>query len=194
MIIIILIGIVSISEANLLINPSLEQTDVYGQMKGWTSEWNNNIFGTSDNPRSGDYAARNYWDGGMYQDVDIFGGELYKLTGWVYIPKGEGESPWGSFIGLQWFDDGGSLLGEWSENDFAIMERDQYNMGGSNWLVAPGNATTARVRFGTWSAYPFNPVHPTDFDDFNLSTIPEPGTILLFLSGLLLCAFSRRSR
>lgn len=184
-----------IASANLVYNPGFELTGEGGHTDGWTQEWNNNIVGAQDNPRTGAWAARNYNDGGMYQDVSITGGEQYKLTGYAYIPTGVGGSPWGTFIGVKFLRSNGTTALAWEKGNFKDLPRDVYNLGDSGWLSAPADAVTARVRFGTWANDPWIPVSPTDFDDFDLSPIPEPASLVLLGSGLVgLVAFTRKRR
>jgi hypothetical protein len=38
----------------------------------------------------------NFNDGGMKQEVDITGGESYRLTGYAWVPSGSVETAWGS--------------------------------------------------------------------------------------------------
>lgn len=174
----------AVANANLLYNPGFELTGEAGHTDGWSQEWNNNIFGVIDNPHSGTWGARNLNDGGMYQDVAITGGDDYKVTGWIYIPSGIGGSPWGTFMGVKFLRANQTTALDWEDGGFAGLTRDQYNMGDSGWITAPSDAVTARVRFGTWSNAPNEPVAPTDFDDFSITAIPEPSSIILMLTGL----------
>ncbi|KPK41512.1 MAG: hypothetical protein AMJ78_05285 [Omnitrophica WOR_2 bacterium SM23_29] len=185
----------SIASANLVVNPGFEGTGEQGHMTGWTVDWNpGNIAATEDNPHSGAWAARNFWDGGMYQDIAITPGLDYKLTGYAYIPTGVGGSPWGTYIGLKYINAAGATVGNY-QIDMQGLTRDQYNMADTGWRTAPATAVAARVRFGTWSSDPWEPVNPTDFDDFDLSPIPEPASLVLLGSGLVgLVAFTRKRR
>ena len=176
----------AMASANMLVNPGFEVSDEnQGYMSGWTDDWGNNIFSTTDQPHSGLRAAANSWDGGKYQDVAITAGEQYQLTGFVYIPTGTTTTPWGSFIGIKWLRSNDSMVGIWEQGDFASMTRDQYNQGDSGFLTAPDGAVKARIRFGTWANDTLvGPVAPTDFDDFDFEAVPEPSSLMLLLTGI----------
>ena len=170
-----------LANANLLVNPSFET----GTLASWSVDWNSvNLSVVSFNPHDGVYHASNSWDGGMYQDTAITGGQQYRLTGWAYIPAGAGGSPWGTFIGLRFLDSVGATVGDY-QIDMEGLTRDQYNMADTGFVTADPTAVTARARFGTWSSSPWEPVNPTDFDHFDLTPIPEPTSLLLLGSGLV---------
>lgn len=179
----ILIATPAIAEANLLVNPGFEQSGEQGYTTGWTNEWNNNIFGTTDNPHSGTRAARNFWDGGMYQNVAITEGLAYRLTGWAFIPTGEGGSPWGTYIGMKFLNEFGATLDQ-VQIDMQDLPREVYNIADTGFITAPEGAVTAQVRFGTWASAPYKPVRPTDFDDFDLQAVPEPSSLMLLATGI----------
>jgi hypothetical protein len=174
----------AVAHANLLVNPGFEETGEDGHMTGWDVDYNDNIYGADDNPNTGSWHARNYNDGGMMQEVAVTPGTPYQLTGWAYIPTGTGGSPWGSYIGVKFKRANGSTTLAWEKGDLADLTRDQYNLADSGTLIAPEDAVTALVRFGTWSSDPWEPVSPTDFDDFSFEAVPEPSSIMMLLTGL----------
>lgn len=176
----VLLVIPSSASANLLLNPSFET----GDLSNWTVDWNSqNLIASNTNPQSGIYHARNTWDGGMYQDVYATAGQQYKLTGWAFIPSGTGGSNWGSFIGLRFLDSIGGAVGDY-QIDMEGLPRNQHNMADTGYVTAPATTVTARVRFGTWADDPWQPVNPTDFDNFDLAPIPEPASLLMLGFGL----------
>jgi hypothetical protein len=174
----------AIASANMLVNPGFEETGEDGHTTGWYEDYNSNIFGAMDNPRSGAWAATCYNDGGMAQDVVVTPGMAYQLTGYAYIPTGTGGSPWGSYIGVKFKRANGSTTASWEKSDFASEPRDQYNMADSGLIIAPTDAVSASIRFGTWASDPWEPVSPTDFDDFSFEAVPEPSSLMLLLTGI----------
>jgi len=183
-----------IASANLLVNPGFEQSGEQGYTTGWTNEWNNNIFGTTENSHSGLHAARNHWDGGMYQDVLVIPGVVYDFRGFLYAPSGGDDSGWGSYLGFYWMDAQDNLVGYGGVMwvlDIIDSPRNVWLVGDSKnlsdplkYMTAPGDAVKARVRFGTWQEGA-TPAVPTDFDDFYLDVIPEPSSLVLLITGLL---------
>jgi len=176
----------AVVSANMLVNPGFEGTGPQGHLTGWTNEWGvANLSASPYNPHSGYYAVRNENDGAMYQDVAITPGQSYRVTGWASIPIYVGENPpWGTFISLQYINASGGTVGDY-QIDIQDLTRNQYNMADTGYQVAPGTAVAARVRFGTWTSDPsWEAVAPTDFDDFSLTAIPEPSSLVLLLTGL----------
>jgi Tfp pilus assembly protein PilX len=150
----------------LLLTPGFECADT---ITDWVNDFNNNIYsltadGTSS-PHEGTKFAKNWWDGGKYQDVDVTAGGVYRLTCWTFVPSGGSSSGWGTYVGLRWLKSSGSTLSslQW---DVQGKTRNQWNQVDSGWIVAPANARYARIRFGTWQGG-VTPANPTYFDDFS---------------------------
>ena len=166
--------------ANMLVNPGFETGDV----SGWTEDWNiANQYASTSNPHNGTYALRNANDGGMYQDVDATAGWQYQLTGYEYIGIKGGTSAWGSFVGLQFLDASDNVIGD-TEIDTTAFTPLSYQLADTGLVTAPTGTITARVRFGTWANTPYDPLNPTDFDDFDLTAVPEPSSLMLLLTGI----------
>jgi hypothetical protein len=182
------------AEANLVVNGGFEEAGEQGYTQGWTVDWNDNIFGTTDNPHSGSHAARCFWDGGMYQDIPVVVGTEYKFRAYLYTPSGGDTSSWGNYVGFYWMDDEDNLilpLGALWECNITTSLRDTYLVADSDnlddpayWMTAPDGATKARVRFGVWQT-DADPANPCDFDDFYFDAVPEPGSLLLLFPAII---------
>jgi len=197
--ILVVLLIPGVASANLLANAGFESTGPQGHLTGWAVDWNaGNQAGVQDNPSAGAWNARNFNDGGMYQDVPVTVGLAYQLKGYAFIPSGLGGSPWGTYIGLKYLNSAGATIpgaAGSKQIDMQGMTRDQYNLADTGWMVAPATAVTARIRFGTWANDPWLPVSPTDFDSFDFSIVPEPTSLMLLGSGLVgLVGLTRKKR
>ncbi|KPK42012.1 MAG: hypothetical protein AMJ78_03850 [Omnitrophica WOR_2 bacterium SM23_29] len=180
----------AVAFANLIYNGDFET----GCFTGWTAEWNlANLGIVATNPQSGSFHVRNFYDGGMYQEVPVTPGLVYRFRGYLYAPSGGDSSGWGSYLGFYWMDAQDNLVGtigmEWIL-DIQESPRDVYLVGDSEnlsnplkWMTAPEDAVKARIRFGTWQEGAI-PAYPTDFDNFYFDVIPEPSSLLLLGIGL----------
>ncbi|MFA6355486.1 MAG: hypothetical protein WCY23_00065 [Candidatus Omnitrophota bacterium] len=153
----------------LLLTPGFECADA---ITDWVNDWSTNVWSLTGppTPHGGGKMAKNWWDGGKYQDVSVTPGKIYRISGWAYVPSG-GSGNWGSYIGYRFLNSSGSIIGsnQWNVH---LYTRDQWNMADSGWITAPANAVTVRARFGTWQSGG-SPANPTYFDDI---TVIEQGS------------------
>jgi hypothetical protein len=197
---------------NLLVNGNFENPAANSGngavfYSGWSEYWN---FGTAGEdgvnrdganrqnwgtevgiPFQGAVSAKNFFDGGILQQVSILGGEQYVLSGATYVPAGGSvlTDQWGTFASVRWLQaDGVTVLDEFFDLRHDNEPRGQWNTF-SDLLTAPAGASFGRIQIGTYSNNPIPgpgqivPASPTLFDDISFAAIPEPGTFGLLAAG-----------
>jgi len=185
---------------------------------GWSEYWN---FGTAGEdgvnrdgsnrqnwgtevgiPFQGAVSAKNFFDGGILQQVSILGGQQYVFSGATYVPAGGSvlTDQWGTFASVRWLQaDGVTVLDEFFDLRHDNEPRGQWNTF-SDLLSAPAGASFARIQIGTYSNNPIPgpgqivPASPTLFDDIYFAAIPEPGTLGLMACGLAMVLWAARKR
>ncbi len=106
----------------------------------------------------------------------VTAGEEYELT--ASVRSGTGFTPSAFTLNIDFFDNGGSLLGSITESVLAITVTTSFASFSVTGL-APANSVSAGARFTT--------VNGNDVDDFNLTLVPEPAALTLCgAMGLLL--------
>jgi hypothetical protein len=179
---------------------------------GWEEVWNfgaggstgdhdgsslNNWGFETEIPFQGAASAKNFWDGGIYQDVPVVGGQTYTLGFSMYVPDNAVFAPYGTFIQVEWLDADGNDPGFFPDSfdwlfDGAVQMDWDWNEWNSHQMVvtAPLNhqypIATARISFGTWAGSGVVPDRPTRFDNisFHIGAIPEPDPQLALALGL----------
>ena len=192
------LGLSFLAEANLLQNPGFEDGTIGNEPPGWTSIGSMGPGATTSsvsdaNPQIGTRHCRVIspsigWSGGMVQDISVIPGQEYRLTGYAYVPGGEGLGNWDASIKVMFieFVDGVGYVRGSRAFDVKALPRDQYNQVDTGWMSAPENSDIARICFGTFAMAYFEeqPVSPIDFDDFSFDTVPEPSSLMLLLTGI----------
>lgn len=166
---------------------------------GWEELWNfgaggslGDMDGTGLNnwgfetatPFAGNGSAKDFFDGGIYQQVGVSGGQQYTFDIAMFVPTGGGPTTqWGTFAQVRWLASDGTELGLFSfDGDGAT--RNQWNTF-HQVLAAPAAATQAKIEIGTFASG-VTPANPTRFDNvsFQLGAIPEPSTYAMLAVGL----------
>ena len=185
---------------------------------GWSEYWNFGTAGQDGVNRDGDtrqnwgtevgtpfqgaVSAKNFFDGGIQQQVSISGGQQYLFSGATFVPLGGSAQTdqWGTFCTVQWLlSDGATVLSQFIDLRHDNEPRNQWNTF-SDLLTAPSGASFARIQIGTYSNNPapgpnqILPASPTLFDNISFAQIPEPGTygLLAIGLGMLVPAVRRR--
>lgn len=166
------LGLSSLAEANLLVNPGFET----GNFSGWTPY----LFGSESvlntNPHTGQYQARINQYGWISQRVDaVTPNASYKLSSWIYMPQDGGYAA----ISITFYDATGSTSRLYERGWERHPGDQQYDMLESDWLIAPDFTAYAKVQCSVNTAPNY-----IDFDDVSLTAIPEPGSLVLLLTGL----------
>jgi hypothetical protein len=208
---------------NLLINgnfenPATNPGNGASFLSGWNEVWN---FGTAGQnlvnadgatrqnwgtevaaPFAGAVSAKNFFDGGIYQEVSITGGQQYVFSGATFVPSGGSSQldQWGVFTTVEWRLLDGTVLDQFIGLRHDDEPRNQWNAF-SDTLTAPLGAQVARIQIGTYSSNPapgpgqILPANPTRFDDISFAQIPEPQSVALLAAGLgMLAAVGRKRR
>jgi hypothetical protein len=208
---------------NLLVNgnfetPAANPGNGSAFYSGWSELWN---FGTAGqdlvnrdgatrqnwgteviNPFQGSVSAKNFFDGGIQQQVSVAGGQQYVLSGASFVPAGGSvlTDQWGTFASVQWLmNDGVTVLDQFYNLRHDNEPRGQWTTF-SDTLLAPAGASFAWVQIGTYSNSPAPgpgqvlPANPTLFDDISFAAIPEPGTCAMLAVGLALTGAALRRR
>jgi hypothetical protein len=177
----------AVASANLLINPGFEDESTV--LAGWSqSGW---YAGAGADAHSGTYGAsreitssiggENYFVTEQY--VPVTGNLSYDFSGWMRIAGTPTASE--SFLELRWMNSSGGSEGQYGTTHVtANQDYAQYSLLEQ---VAPTLAVTARVALvvhTTGGTITDTAWHTFDDIDFDVTVIPEPGTLALCLMGL----------
>ncbi|OGX29013.1 MAG: hypothetical protein A2879_01550 [Omnitrophica WOR_2 bacterium RIFCSPHIGHO2_01_FULL_49_10] len=166
------LGLSSLAEANLLINPGFET----GTFSGWTPSYFGSESILDTNPHMGQYHGRIYQYGWISQRVDdVTPNVSYKLSSWVYMPQDGGYAA----ISITFYNATGSTSRRYERGWERYPGNQQYDMLESDWLIAPDFTAYAKVECSVNTAPNY-----IDFDDVSLTAIPEPSSLALLLTGV----------
>lgn len=176
---------------NLLTNGGFDT----GNFTGWSGNhpngWNfgqdgdPNVWAVDGlNPQAGDFAAKNFYDGGIYQTVSIAGGHAYTFSGAAFVPSGGSINNWGSFVQLQLLNSNNQILGTVADIAAQNLPRNQWDTFNVT-FNAPNAAVSALLKIGTYTNTGVTPANPTEFDSFSITPVAEPMTYVLFVMGIV---------
>ncbi|MFH2137420.1 MAG: PEP-CTERM sorting domain-containing protein [Candidatus Omnitrophota bacterium] len=195
---------------NEIVNGSFETpasgNTATGKFPGWEIIWGgqepsyNNWQRSANFPfaTDGSWYAKCFWDGGLSQVVNAKGGAYYNLSFNSHQANAGGElATYWSGVNIEFINASGITI------DVAEYTIDDLPKG--EWIFSsyegriPQPATQAKITLMTWwDDDGLNPLpeeyyspNPTCWDDINFS-IPEPSSILLFLTGIMGCLAARR--
>ncbi|MBV9463830.1 MAG: hypothetical protein JO317_06335 [Verrucomicrobiae bacterium] len=184
---------------NIMVNAGFEN----GDFSGWQGIWN---YGeppnfenwwqiTSSNVHTGHFAAELTVDGGYQQTVGITAGQTYNFSGATFVPSGGDPSGWSTYVRLDFLNSTGQVVGSSYSVAANLKPRDQWNTFSTS-LLAPTGSIQARVQMATSANFTVNPAAPVAFDSFSLSlaSVPEPGSVALWILGTLGLAGADRRR
>ncbi|MBV9463142.1 MAG: PEP-CTERM sorting domain-containing protein [Verrucomicrobiae bacterium] len=177
---------------NLLTNGGFDTGDFTGWQGHHPNGWNFGQDGDANvwavdglNPDSGDFAAKNFFDGGIYQQVSVQGGQKYLVSGSTFVPHNGSGANWGTFVQLQWLNSSGQVLGTALDYNGSAQPLNQWDSF-SQVFQAPNSAVSGLLKIGTYSNPGSTPANPTEFDSFSIAAVPEPEVISMMLAGGLL--------
>ncbi len=180
-IIALLLTIPAAASANLITNPGFET----GNFSGWSPYAYGSEQVSSANPHTGTYEARINNYGWVTQTVNsVTPNTAYKLSSYLYMPQDGGEAS----ISITFYNSTGTSSFQQERTWERIPGSAQYEKIETDWLTAPDYTAYARVRCSVASAGSY-----IDFDDVSLDVIPEPGSLVLLLTGLLGLRFKKRA-
>lgn len=190
-----LMAVATVAPANIISNPGFESGDL--------TDWNTFGLGwriaTGADALSGTYGlvcdildshVGENWRG-VYQNVPITAGTTYSAGAFIRAVSVDVSSSW---FELQWLDGDGGVI---SQLQSAAVVGDQaFTYLGVGAVVAPAGAVQASVR-GIVNMTTLPTGGDGDFqifDDFNMTAVPEPGSLALLAVGSLVLGLRRRRR
>lgn len=177
--------------ANLLVNGDYETGEIgqFGSVyiNGWTT-WGTG--GAHDDwfSCSGGSKSIRLWsnEAGIYQDFDVSGGSFYQIDAYATSTSGDNPLGWSSRLMLEWFNADSVLIDSefvgWYTNGepFNVWK----HISGSYQAPADadyGRAALVLVDINDW----YDNEGSIGWDQLSVECIPEPSSLMLVLSGLL---------